>query len=153
MRFQDAVATVSDLSGAYCSGLQALRERDRNRIDCNETRRLTGSVNVEDALRGKLPHAPLWDYGVGWKAKNGDQSVWVEVHDANSLHVANVIKKAKWLRGWLRENGATLMGMTRRSDGYVWIASGRVVFQKNSPQARQLAASGVSFPRERPSLP
>ncbi|OGT31919.1 MAG: hypothetical protein A2W28_09760 [Gammaproteobacteria bacterium RBG_16_51_14] len=39
--------------------------------------------------------------------------------------------------------------MTRGTYGYVWIASGRVLLQRSSRQARQLAAAGVSFPRVR----
>lgn len=150
MGFGEAINATAELTGAYCAGLRALTEADRNRLECVQTRRLTGSVNLENSLRNQHPDDPIWDYGVGWRMSTRDDcAVWIEVHPASSGHVGAVIKKVKWLKDWLQTSAPALSGMTRGTDGYVWIASGRVLLQRSSRQARQLAAAGVSFPRVR----
>ncbi len=150
MKFQQAVSSISEISHAYKPGLQGLKEIDRNRLKCNEPRRLSGSVNLEESLHDISPNDPIWDYGIGWsKNQTDDYAIWIEVHPASSSHVRGIIAKVTWLKRWLNTNGANLLNMTRPEDGYVWIASGRVSFQRSSRQARQLAQAGVSFPREK----
>ena len=150
MVFRGAVNATEELSGAYCQGIRALPKADRKRLKFTKTRRVTGSVNLEDSLRDHYPDEPIWDYGVGWRMdRRSDCAVWIEVHPASSGHVGGVIKKVKWLKDWLQTNAPALRGITRGTDGYVWIASGRVLLQRSSRQARQLAAAGVSFPCER----
>jgi len=148
MTFQNAVEAVNDLSGAYSPGLRALREGDRNRIRCANTRRLSGSVDLDEALRRSHPNDPLWDYGIGWTTGASDQAIWVEVHPASSGHVADVVKKVTWLKEWLKERATPLLDITRENKAYVWLASGGVSLQRGSRQARQLAMAGVSFPVE-----
>lgn len=148
MRFVDAVRATRELSERYRLGVQALTEADRNHLEYEDSRRLTGSVNLEEALRPSLPHDPIWDYGIGWRTSEASEcAVWVEVHPASSSHVGCVIGKVDWLKKWLRTSAPELKSITRRE--YVWIASGRVALQRGSRQAHQLAMAGVSFPRER----
>ncbi|MBM4045808.1 MAG: hypothetical protein FJ279_11890 [Planctomycetes bacterium] len=149
MTFKAAVLAVPQLRGAYCPGLQALRERDRDRIECRGTRRLAGSINLETALPSASPHEPRWDYGIGHGSGHEDEAIWVEVHPASSHHVTEVIRKAQWLKGWLRRHASALLTMTRKPDGYVWLATGTVSLQRGSRQARQLALAGVAFPQRR----
>lgn len=150
MGFREAVNATEELSGAYCPGIHALPEADRNRLECAQTRRLTGSVNLENNLRNQYPDDPIWDYGVGWQTGGrNDCAIWIEVNPASSGHIGAVIKKIKWLKGWLQTSAPALSSITRGTDGCVWIASGRVLLQRSSRQARELAAAGVSFPRQR----
>jgi hypothetical protein len=150
MCFKEAVNATAELSGAFRPGIQAIAEADRNRLDCDNTRRLAGSVNLEECLRPIRAGEPIWDYGIGW-CTNGSKecAIWIEVHPASSGHVRDVINKAKWLKDWLCDKAPALNTLTRPEDGYVWIASGRVALQRGSPQARLLAMAGVSFPREK----
>lgn len=147
MRFRQAINATPGLSNAYRPGIQALKEADRRRVDCSDTRRLAGSVNLEGSLN--IAGGPVWDYGIGWRNPARDHAIWIEVHPATSDHVGSMVDKARWLKQWLRTSAPDLAGITRPEDGYVWIASGGVSLQRGSRQARQLAAEGVSFPRER----
>jgi hypothetical protein len=152
MKFHQAVCRIQVLSDAYKPGLKALKEIDKNRLECRETRRLTGSVNLEETFRSYHPDETIWDYGIGWKKNQTDDVViWIEVHPASSSHIREIIAKVAWLKKWLNANdeNRNLSNMTRKEDGYVWIASGRVSFQRTAKQARQLAQAGVSFPREK----
>jgi hypothetical protein len=150
MAFRKAVISTEELSDAYRLGLHALAGADRNRLECAQPRRLTGSVNLEASLRDRHPNEPIWDYGIGLRTGNRNEcAIWIEVHPASSGHVEALVKKVKWLKGWLQTSAPALNGMTRGTAGFVWIASGRVLFQRSSRQARELAAAGVSFPCER----
>jgi hypothetical protein len=153
MTFKTAVMACSEFKAAYRGGLQALRERDRNRIKSSEPRRLAGSVDVEAALHPVARNTPLWGYGIGINGGETEEAVWVEVHSATSGEVKTVIAKVKWLKNWLGANGPNLLRMTRPDEGFVWVASGTVSLPHRSREARQLGLAGVSFPRRRLRLP
>lgn len=149
MSFKTIVKTIPHLANSYCDGLQALRSSDGARVICRQTRRLRGSVNLDEALKQVCPNDPRWDYGIGWKANSGnEETIWIEFHDANSSHVNAVIQKANWLKDWLGSRAPALWTMTRTDGGLVWISTDGVSLQRNSRQAKQLAYAGVSFPQK-----
>ena len=118
-RFQKAVEETSATANEYHSGLSALSNADRQRIDCSNPQILTGSVNLDAAIRQRTePNSPVWDYGVGVlvAASNNAAEVvhWIEVHPANSSHVDNVIRKLEWLKKWLQKKAPKLDQFERR---------------------------------------
>jgi hypothetical protein len=150
MRFKQAVERTPGLEQAYRPGLQALQRRDRSRISCRDSHMVTGSVNVDHTLAPTLPDDPRWDYGIGVTAQTRSEAVvWVEVHPASSHHVDEVLHKLDWLKNWLRTHAPQLNGMTRE---FVWVASGQVALQPNSPQRRRLAAHGLRLVSNRLQL-
>ena len=149
MKFQNAVSNSRGVEKACQPGLQALLERDRDRLSCDDTRKISGSLNLDAALATIYPEQPRWDYGIGIKkTKTADRAIWMEVHPATAGEVKSMIAKLRWLKNWLQNYAPDLMGLTDRNIPYVWIASGSVSFQRNSSQARELAAAGIAFPRE-----
>ena len=149
MRFQDAVANSNDVRDCYQAGLQALLERDRNRLSCNDPRKITGSLHLDDVVAQLYPNAARWDYGIGIKRTEAkDEAIWVEVHPADANQVPRMIDKLTWLKNWLNDRAPNLMAITRNDSPYVWVASGRVSIPKNSPQAKRLALVGLKFPKE-----
>ena len=160
MTFREAVEdTPPPVNGAYRAGIQALERRHRGHVTCEDSRRLTGSIDLDKALEREpgYANAPRWDYGVGYKPRNGrEQAVWVEVHSATTKEVSAVLRKLQWLRDWLNGNAEQLMRMTNASAKgcrYVWIASASVKIPGNSPQARLLNTSGIGKVRRHLSLP
>ena len=159
MTFKRAVrAAPAPVNGAYCPGKEALEKGHRNRVDCNEPGRLTGSIDLDSALRREAGHAraPRWDYGLGYKpARGSEQAVWIEVHPATTKEVSAVLRKLQWLRDWLNADGERLKRLTDRADPkirFVWIASTQVSIPGNSPQARQLNKRGIQQVLPRLSL-
>ena len=103
MRFQDAVASADDVRESYRPGLQALLKRDRNKLSCKNTRKISGSLHLDAAVEGLYPNQPRWDYGVGIKTTEiRDRAIWLEIHPADAHEVQRVIEKRTWLRNWLR---------------------------------------------------
>jgi hypothetical protein len=148
VRFKNAVQATKGLAEAHRPGLQALAPADRRRISCQNTRTLAGSVNLDATLAQAQPNDTRWDYGVGLARNVGERAIWVEVHPASSLHIDEVIRKRRWLQRWLDTAPALAAITPKRAAAFLWVASGKVAFQKNSPQSRRLAEAGVSHPCE-----
>jgi hypothetical protein len=143
MQFKQAVANVQSLEQAYLPGLQAISRADRGRISCRDSHMVTGSVNLDRALAATLPDDPRWDYGIGVMVRTtSETAIWVEIHPASSHHIDEVLHKLDWLKNWLWTHAPQLNAMPRE---FVWIASGQVALQANSPQRRKLAAKGLRF--------
>lgn len=158
MSFQAAVqAAPTAVAGAYRPGKQALPGQHRSLVTCADSRRLTGSVNLDAALQASLPNAPRWDYGLGYQPVSGaERAVWIEVHPAATSNVGEVLRKLYWLRSWLSRQGRALNRLTQGTSGvqpFVWIATGHVGINANSPQRRRLNQSGLGMPRRRLTLP
>ena len=150
MTFEEAVqAAPCPVNTAFRPGKEALERRHRNQITCDDPQRLTGSIDLDSALKRDRVHAgkPRWDYGLGYRSAGAsDQAVWVEVHPATTKEVSRVLDKLQWLRDWLNVEGEQLGRLTERTDPnvrFVWIASTRVAIPKNSPQARRLNKRGI----------
>ena len=143
MTFRKAVAGTSALEDAYRDGLHGLEKTHRAKIVCVQSRNLTGSVNLDEALARSHPNDPRWDYGIGVRKPKGPECVvWVEVHSATTHGVNEVLKKHLWLKKWLASAAPLLSKMTGQ---YVWIASGEVAIPSHSPYRRRLAAQGILF--------
>ncbi len=145
MRFRKAVEEAG-IGAWYEVGLGALLKRDRDRIRCSDSRKLSGSVSLEDALREVLKGRRLWDYAIGVRIdQKDDAAVFVEIHPAASTNVSEVLGKLTTLREWLAREGQALASL--RSVQFIWVASGRVAIPRGSPHARRLAAAGLDYPR------
>lgn len=145
MTFRQAVEATPSVAAHYQKGLWALSAGDTARIRCANTRRLTGSVNVDSALQAAEPNAPRWDYGIGYCRGNNDVAVWVEVHPASSTSITDMLRKLQWLRDWLRTQAPALAALTQGD--YYWVSTdATIAITPNSPQAKRLAAAGLRGP-------
>lgn len=142
MKFDQAVKKVPGLEKAHRPGLRALRSQDRPHIVAEDTRRLSGSVDVDSALREKYPEANRWDFAITYKHDDRkDEFVyWVELHTANDSQVKVVIRKAQWLLEWLRGEGHALSGFERE---VIWVSSGATSLSLSAPQTKQMAEVGL----------
>ena len=148
MTFKEAVeAAQHPVNNSYCSGKQAMENKHRHLVTCQDSKRLTGSIDLDKALEKHRPNDNRWDYGLGYKPANGgEQAIWVEVHSATTREVSKVLSKLQWLKDWLNEDAEQLRRLSDRADGnirYVWIASSGVKIQRHSRQRKQLALSGL----------
>ena len=148
--FRQAVETApSPVNGAWRPELQALDRANRRKVSCADTRRLTGRIDLDAALRPipRYANAPRWDYGIGYCPPSGvERAVWIEVHKAETGEVSVVLDKLKGLRNWPVHDADQLRRMTDRGDAggrYFWIATDKIRIPRTSPQARRLSQSGV----------
>ena len=160
MTFREAVEACDEPVASACqNGKQALKGEHRSLIDTDDPSRFMGSVDLDAALQHEQGYgdAARWDYGIGFlESEDRETAIWVEVHPANTGQVTAFLNKLQWLKRWLREHAPSLRALTRIRDGkqpYYWVATSKGVhISKNSPQARRLAAAGISMPRRRLDL-
>lgn len=149
MTFKDAVSEApAPVAAAFRPGLQALGA-DSHVLSCDDTRRLTGSIDLDASLAESCPEAPRWDYGIGVRAGSLERAVWLEVHTATTTEVGRVLAKLAWLKKWLKENAPALEHLTKRgSPAFFWAATeAGVHIYSGTPQARQLRLAGLDLPR------
>jgi hypothetical protein len=145
MTFREAVEATPSVQSHYRAGLEALPDGDAARIRCGAPRRLTGSINLDAALRQQQPNAPRWDFGIGYRRKGTEVGIWVEVHPASSTSIATMLAKLAWLKGWLKAQAPYLWKLTQGD--YHWISTdARIAITPNSRQAKRLAAVGLRGP-------
>lgn len=142
MTFKEALEATPILAGRFRKGLHALRAQDRRHIEAEDTRKLVGSVDIDSALKQVEPNANRWDFGIAYRHANRDAEViyWTELHTASDSEVKVVVRKAVWLRDWLRSGGKKLAGFER---DIVWVSSGPTSFQLTGPQRKQMAEAGL----------
>lgn len=147
-KFQIAVQATPALAQAYRSGLQALGGNS-DKIKYDDSRRLTGSVDVDKALlkfdKKKYGSEERWDYAIGFQPKQNAEVVhWVEVHPASGAkNVDDLLKKLTRLKTWLKANGQSF---ERFPQHFHWVATSGVHIPPHTPAARKLMSSGLRMP-------
>jgi len=142
MDFKTAVERLPELSNAFREGLQALRKRDRRHITAEDTRRITGSVDVDSAYAAVEPHANRWDFGIAYQHTNrkNERVYLVETHTASDSEFETVLRKAAWLQQWFRANGKFL---ARFEKDIVWVSSGSTRLTLSDPKRKRMAELGL----------
>jgi len=136
----EAVNATPNLSGKWEKGLQALRPEDKAHIKAADTRAISGSLDLDSALKRIPQHAQAnrWDFAIGYRHtdRTGECLYWVELHTANNREVDVVLSKLRWLRRWLEADGKALNSFEK---DFVWVSSGATHFTLNAPQRRAFA--------------
>lgn len=140
--FREAVEDTPRLENAWRAGLQALRAEDKPHIDAEDTRKLTGSVDIDAAYQAADPQGNRWDFAIGYQHANRDEEVvyWLELHTGSDSEIKVVIKKAQWLLQWLRGPGRKLDEFER---DILWVSSGSTKLTPSAPQKKQMAMAGL----------
>ncbi len=139
MSFEEAVASISVLK--YHKGLKALGANSKKIIP-NDTKKLSGSADIDSCTKTESPNDSRWDYVVGYD----DKAFFVEVHPCQTSNIKEVVKKVVWLKEWLNSKGLNLK-MIRGDHNFYWIASGKVDLDisKNSKYKRLLDDNNLVF--------
>lgn len=143
--FKAAVAMTPAIAHAHQPGIQALVPADKKRLLVAET--ATGSVALDEALRDRFPNANRWDYGIGLPAGKAEQVLWLEVHHAASGETEHVLRKLRWLKGWLRDEAPELDRMPAK---FIWLLSN--VENPNDRRRRQQLAEKHGLRRHQGAL-
>ncbi len=135
---------TTSLGGAWQIGLGALRAEDKPHIRPEDARKLTGSADLDAALRGQHPNANRWDFAIAYRHVN-PSSEWVyfvEIHTANDHEIQVVLNKLRWLCDWLAHDGHLLNQFKR---DFVWVSSGTTAFTLDAPQRKRFAQQGLLY--------
>lgn len=145
--FKKAVDSTIEIKNHYCSGLQAIKGNERKMIVPKDPKKISGSVDIDNALTKLDPHGARWDYAIGYE----DKAYFVEVHPANTSNIQEMINKVDWLKKWLKEKAASLNAIGDKT--FYLVPSGKVAILKNSPQHRKLSQNKLRIATPIMSLP
>jgi len=120
MTFLQAVQGIPSISECKRPGLRALGNYSA-KIAPHNPQNCTGSVDLDHCLRDSFPDSARWDYTIGYN----NHAYFVEVHSASGK-VSDVIEKVKWLRNWLKQEGAPLAAIHEPTKSFYWIPTNGV---------------------------
>jgi hypothetical protein len=155
-----AIKANLDSPAYFGQGLQGLKGEHKSLVKPKNTKRLTHSLNLDDAMKAVAPGDSRWDYGIGTLLPDGrtEVVVWVEVHSATTSEVSRFLKKHEWLKQWMAKQPAfdrlTKAALLAKLDPFLWVATETGVhIQPGSPQSKKLALCGIKIPQRIVTLP
>lgn len=139
-----AVEQTSDVVDCFCKGLKAVKKEHRSKIHAVDTRKLTGSLDIDTSTAINYPNDNRWDYAI----EHNGVTYFLEFHPAATSNVSEIIGKKIWLKWWLK-NKAPLIDALKPTtqNAFHWIATGSVKILPNSKHHKQLALAGL-LPKE-----
>lgn len=141
---EKAADKTPDVKGHFCKGLGAIKSNEKERIIVPDTRKLTGSIDIDSAIKEIYPEDNRWDYAVEYT----DETFFIEVHPCSTSDVGTVIKKVKWLKSWLKTKAPDIEVLKpKEKPAYHWIATGGVGITKGSKYERMLALNNIQVAR------
>jgi hypothetical protein len=139
---REALLVQSALAVHVQDGLGAVKDKDKKFIDASIRSQFADSLNTDEAFRAGHDQEPRWDYLLGHASgREKGQLIAIEPHSAKTDEVNAVIKKKSALRHQLQGH---------LKDGHpickwLWVASGRNGFPKDSQHIRRLTQHGITF--------
>lgn len=139
-----AVEQTTDVIGCFCKGLKAVKKEHRSKIHAVDTRKLTGSLDVDTSTAINYPNDNRWDYAI----EHNGVTYFLEFHPASTSNVSEIIGKKNWLKWWLKDKAPLIDALKpTNQSAFHWIATGSVKILPSSKQYKQLALAGL-LPKE-----
>lgn len=135
-KFEQVVKNTNDIAQGYQPGLQAIEAQHKGYIVVKSPRLLCGSVNIDKEVEKFYPNEHRWDYAICYDGK----VFFVEIHSANTSNIAEMEKKLKWLKNWLKTKAPLLEQFPASSSKrFYWVTMGSGVhISKQSSYHRKL---------------
>jgi len=151
--FASAVKAASHLN--LKPGLKAIKKSEgAGQIVPADSKKVMGSVAIDDDCLKVDPNGHRWDYVVGYERDANAFAYFVEVHAAQTSKVSEVEKKLDWLLLYLRGDAQKQLASLPRA--IHWVASGDIDIPKHLPQYKRLNSTlrkkGLRGPDKRLTL-
>lgn len=140
--FGDAIGKCDEIRDSMKRGLSALGANS-NRVKPGNPRNVNGSVDIDKTLKHMYPNDSRWDYVVGYC----NEAFFIEVHPADTSNVDEMVKKVKWLIGWLETKAPDLKKL-HKCGVFHWIPSGRFNILPGSRQYKIVAANRLLLTKQ-----
>lgn len=131
-----AVDKTEDVKGQFKTGLGAIKGNEKQKFVVPDTRRITGSLDIDTSTATKYPQANRWDYAIEYDK----ETFFIEVHPGSTNEIPTVIAKLAWLKQWLKEKAPEIDALKPKDkQPYHWVYTNKFAILPNSKYARQLA--------------
>ena len=94
-----AVDKTEDVKGQFKTGLGAIKGNEKQKFVVPDTRKITGSLDIDTSTATKYPQANRWDYAVEYNK----ETFFIEVHPGSTSEIPTIIAKLAWLKQWLKD--------------------------------------------------
>lgn len=140
-QFQIAIEKTDEISTSYYKGIQAIKNCERDKIIAEDSQKIDGSVDIDNAVKHLYPNDNRWDYAVGYNGK----VCYVEVHPAYTGEVEKIAQKLFWLKEWLNDKAPLLSSLPKAQIPFVWLSTKGVHIIPQSKQYKRLASLGIKL--------
>ena len=135
-----AIEKTEDVKGQFKEGLGAIKKSEKKKIVVPDTRKLTGSLDIDTSTKEKYPQDNRWDYAVEYN----NETFFIEVHPGSTSEVPTIIAKLGWLKKWLKEKAPAINALKpKNKQPYHWVYTNKFAILPNSKYARQLAQLNI----------
>ncbi|MBQ3657142.1 MAG: hypothetical protein II956_09930 [Bacteroidales bacterium] len=135
-------AVDKDLPNAYKEGLGAIKGNDKGKFDFIEnSRNISGSADIDAAMKKQFPHENRWDYVIGYNEK----AYFFEVHPMTEGEVSKIIAEKNWLENFLNNYAKNLNAIKMLP--YFWLQTDkrRNTIAPKSIKATQLVKNNIEW--------
>ena len=131
-----AVDKTDDVKGQFRVGLGAIKGNEKQKFVVPDTRKITGSLNIDKSNKEKYPLENRWDYAVEYDK----ETFFIEIHPGSTSEIPIVLAKLEWLKKWLKEKAPAINALKPKDkQPYHWVYTNKFAILPNSKYARQLA--------------
>ena len=131
-----AVEQTEDVKGKFKRGLGAVKGNEKQKIVVPDTRKITGSLDIDSSTKDQYPEANRWDYAIEYDK----ETFFIEVHPGSTSEIPTVIAKLEWLKKWLKEKAPAINALKAKGkQPYHWVYTNKFAILPNSKYTKQLA--------------
>lgn len=131
-----AVDKTDDVKGQFKTGLGAIKGCEKQKFVVPDTRKITGSLDIDTSTKKMYPLENRWDYAIEYNK----ETFFIEVHPGYTSEIPTVMTKLNWLKKWLREKAPAINALKPKDkQPYHWVYTNKFAILPNSKYARQLA--------------
>lgn len=133
---KSAVDKTEDVKGMFNTGLGAIKGNEKQKFIVPDTRKITGSLDIDRSTAAKYPQDNRWDYAIEYD----QETFFIEVHPGSTNEIPTIIAKLEWLKQWLKEKAPAINALKPKDkQPYHWIYTKKFAILPNSKYARELA--------------
>lgn len=137
-RLQTAIENTPDVQGNGKIGKTAIKNEYRSKIIVPIPRKLTYSLDIDEAVKNLYPEDSRWDYALEYD----DEVYFLEFHPADTSQINIVLAKLSWLKQWLLSNAPKINELkSLKNYPFYWVATQSIHISPTSSQYRRLATN------------
>lgn len=131
-----AVDKTDDVKGQFKVGLGAIKGNEKQKFVVPDTRKITGSLDIDTSTKEKYPMENRWDYAVEYDK----ETFFIEIHPGSTSEIPIVLAKLEWLKKWLKEKAPAINALKPKDkQPYYWVYTNKFAILPNSKYGKQLA--------------
>ena len=133
---KEAIDKTDDVKGNFKEGLGAVSGNEKSKIIVPDSRKITGSLDIDTSTKKRYPQENRWDYAIEYD----NEVFFIEIHPASTSDIPTVLAKLKWLKQWLKEKAPDIDALKpEKKPAYHWVYTKKYAILPNSKYGKMLS--------------